>query len=103
MPLGRFGADLIVQASSASSAAARHRQQRDSRAAPQAKSGTGKTVTFGVVVADAVTPELSSPQALIVEPTREVALQVQRTISALCKDMSVQARPVKRVRIYFLV
>ena len=58
----------------------------------QAKSGTGKTVTFGIIILDALSAALAAPQALVVEPTREVALQVQRTIAALCKELPLQAR-----------
>ena len=67
IPLGRFGADLIVQA----------------------KAGTGKTVTFGVVALDVAQGDLPGPQVLVVEPTREVALQVQRTLGALGKELGL--------------
>jgi ATP-dependent RNA helicase DDX20 len=53
IPLGRLGADLIVQA----------------------KSGTGKTVVFSTVCLDRLDAAASLPQALIVAPTRELALQ----------------------------
>ena len=61
----------------------------------QAKSGTGKTVTFGIIILDALSAALAAPQALVVEPTREVALQVQRTIAALCKELPLQARVLR--------
>ena len=63
----------------------------------QAKSGTGKTVTFGIIILDALSAALAAPQALVVEPTREVALQVQRTIAVLCKELPLQAR-VSRIQ-----
>ena len=62
----------------------------------QAKSGTGKTLTFGIIILDALNAALAAPQALVVEPTREVALQVQRTIAALCTELPLQARHTAR-------
>eukprot|EP00192_Tetraselmis_astigmatica_P003009 CAMPEP_0117660316 /NCGR_PEP_ID=MMETSP0804-20121206/6904_1 /TAXON_ID=1074897 /ORGANISM="Tetraselmis astigmatica, Strain CCMP880" /LENGTH=586 /DNA_ID=CAMNT_0005467039 /DNA_START=134 /DNA_END=1891 /DNA_ORIENTATION=+ len=53
IPLARLGADLIVQA----------------------KSGTGKTLVFCVAVLENVVAETLTPQAIIVAPTREIALQ----------------------------
>ena len=53
IPLGRFGVDLIAQA----------------------KSGTGKTVVFAAIALELVRPDQPAPQALIVAPTREIALQ----------------------------
>ena len=67
-------------------------------AAAQAKSGTGKTVTFGIIILDALNAALAAPQALVVEPTREVALQVQRTIAALCRELPLQARTMGAYR-----
>ncbi|KAK9790952.1 hypothetical protein WJX73_010259 [Symbiochloris irregularis] len=53
LPTARLGADLIVQA----------------------KSGTGKTVVFATVCIERVRRDLTVPQALIIAPTREIALQ----------------------------
>ncbi|CAH8615198.1 unnamed protein product [Dicrocoelium dendriticum] len=61
IPLGRLGLDLIVQA----------------------KSGTGKTVVFVVVLLDAVDPQRPALQALVLSPTREIALQSQIVIQRL--------------------
>lgn len=72
IPLGRLGADLVVQA----------------------KSGTGKTVTFGVVVLDRVSGTLRHPQALIVAPTREVALQSHATVSKLAAAAAATTKMV---------
>ncbi len=49
-------------------------------------------MTFGVIVADGVRAELQAPQALVIEPTREVALQTQRTLATLCASLSSKAR-----------
>ena len=65
IPLGRLGADLVVQA----------------------KSGTGKTVTFGAILLDRVDRTLPHPQALVVSPTREVALQSHAVIQTLAASL----------------
>ena len=53
----------------------------------QAKSGTGKTCVFAVIVLQRVKLEVGSPQALVLAPTREVALQsadvIQRVAAGL--------------------
>lgn len=53
IPLGRFGVDLIAQA----------------------KSGTGKTLVFVVIALELMQADGPAPQACIVAPTREIALQ----------------------------
>ena len=53
VPLGRFGCDIIAQA----------------------KSGTGKTMTFVVIALERVDAERRRTQALTLAPTREVAVQ----------------------------
>ena len=72
IPLGRFGIDLIAQA----------------------KSGTGKTVVFAAIALEAVHTQSSGPQALVVAPTREVALQsrdVCRVIGSHLSQLSCHA------------
>ncbi|BHF59661.1 hypothetical protein SprV_0100262200 [Sparganum proliferum] len=61
IPLGRMGLDMIVQA----------------------KAGTGKTVVFSVVLLEAVSPEKNAVQAIVLSPTREVALQSVNVIRQL--------------------
>lgn len=61
IPLGRAGADLIVQA----------------------KSGTGKTCMFAAVLLPTLNLADSSPQALVVAPTREIAVQIRDVLTAL--------------------
>lgn len=65
IPLGCVGGDLIVQA----------------------KSGTGKTCVFAVIALRRMSLDVALPQALVLAPTREVALQsadvVQRIACAL--------------------
>ena len=63
IPLGRLGADLVVQA----------------------KSGTGKTVTFGAILCERVDRSSAYPQALVLAPTREVALQSRDALAKLAR------------------
>ena len=60
-----------------------------------ARTGSGKTVAFGVAIADALIafdgtlPGPTLPLALVVAPTRELALQVQRELQWLYKGAVV--------------
>ena len=63
IPLGRAGADLVVQA----------------------KSGTGKTITFGAILLERVDRAVAHTQALVVAPTREVAQQSHATLARLAE------------------
>ena len=51
----------------------------------QAQTGTGKTASFGIPIIDQVDPSLNKPQALILCPTRELAVQVEGEIVKLSK------------------
>ena len=56
----------------------------------QARTGTGKTASFGLPLIDSlVRRNQPSAQALILCPTRELALQVHRELEALAKYRSV--------------
>ncbi|MCA9595891.1 MAG: DEAD/DEAH box helicase, partial [Myxococcales bacterium] len=56
----------------------------------QARTGTGKTAAFGLPIVDAlVKKDASAVQALILCPTRELALQVTRELDALSKHVDV--------------
>lgn len=61
IPVGLVGTDLIAQA----------------------KSGTGKTCVFAVVVLESLCPERSVPQAVVLAPTREIAVQIGQVLSAI--------------------
>lgn len=51
----------------------------------QAQTGTGKTASFAIPIIDQVDPSLNRPQALILCPTRELAVQVEGEIVKLSK------------------
>jgi superfamily II DNA/RNA helicase len=61
IPLGRLGTDLIVQA----------------------KSGTGKTCVFSVIVLEHVVVANAVAQALILAPTREIAVQINEVLNTV--------------------
>ena len=47
----------------------------------QAKTGTGKTLAFGIPLLERLTPGGTAPQALVIVPTRELCLQVAEDIA----------------------
>jgi translation initiation factor 4A len=49
----------------------------------QAQSGTGKTATFSISALQIIDPSLKQTQALILAPTRELALQIHKVAVAL--------------------
>lgn len=56
----------------------------------QAQSGTGKTATFSIAALQSVEPGTKDPQVLILCPTRELALQIQKVIVAIAHHMSIK-------------
>nr|WP_227495958.1 DEAD/DEAH box helicase [Bacillus mycoides] len=62
----------------------------------QAKTGTGKTLAFVLPILEKIDPESSDVQALIVAPTRELALQITTEI----KKMLVQREDINVLAIY---
>lgn len=51
----------------------------------QAQTGTGKTAAFGLPILDMIDPQDKSQQAIILCPTRELAIQVAEELRALSK------------------
>lgn len=49
----------------------------------QAQTGTGKTAAFGLPLIEKINPDLNKVQALILTPTRELAVQVAEEINSL--------------------
>ena len=56
----------------------------------QAQTGTGKTAAFGIPLVEKVDPDIKSPQALVLTPTRELAKQVNDEIARLGKYRNIQ-------------
>lgn len=46
----------------------------------QAQSGTGKTATFSISVLQSIDIQLRETQALVLGPTRELAVQIQKVV-----------------------
>lgn len=57
----------------------------------QAQTGSGKTGAFGIPIVDRVDPAVRTLQALVLAPTRELALQVTDEIRALGRDRGIRA------------
>jgi len=60
----------------------------------QARTGTGKTAAFGLPLVDALVDEDGGPQALILAPTRELALQSAREIGRLGAHLGIRTAAV---------
>ncbi|ESO08721.1 hypothetical protein HELRODRAFT_156498 [Helobdella robusta] len=56
----------------------------------QAQSGTGKTATFSIGLLQNIDTEVKETQALVLSPTRELAVQNQKVLLALGDHISVQ-------------
>jgi ATP-dependent RNA helicase DeaD len=63
----------------------------------QARTGTGKTAAFAIPIIEQLSPpeEISQPQALVLVPTRELALQVTNEVERLSFG-----RPIHTVAVY---
>lgn len=61
----------------------------------QAQTGTGKTAAFGIPILEKINPRRKKTQAVIICPTRELAMQVAEEISNLARFMpGVKILPV---------
>lgn len=59
----------------------------------QAQTGTGKTAAFGAPLIDRIVPN-GKPQALVLTPTRELALQVTKELQSLSGTKKLVISPV---------
>src|SRR5215212_7709007 len=60
----------------------------------QAQTGTGKTAAFALPMVERLDPEQMLPQALVLCPTRELAVQVSEAIYALGRHRGLRVLPV---------
>lgn len=60
----------------------------------QAKTGTGKTAAFGIPMVERLNPQDRRVQAIVLEPTRELAKQVAEHISHICKYIDFEVLPI---------
>jgi ATP-dependent RNA helicase DeaD len=56
----------------------------------QAHTGTGKTAAFGIPMVDRLTPGVNAVQGVVLEPTRELAIQTAEHIRRICKYTAVK-------------
>ncbi len=60
----------------------------------QAQTGTGKTAAFGLPLIELVDPKDNAVQALILVPTRELAIQVSEEINSLKTNKNIRIVPI---------
>lgn len=60
----------------------------------QAQTGTGKTAAFGIPLLEKIDPSSKKVQALILTPTRELAIQVSEEIQSLKGKLKIKILPV---------
>ena len=60
----------------------------------QAQTGSGKTAAFGLPIIEAIDPNLRALQALILCPTRELAIQVSEALHKYGKHKEVETLPI---------
>ncbi|MDD2439358.1 MAG: DEAD/DEAH box helicase [Methanosarcinaceae archaeon] len=60
----------------------------------QAQTGTGKTAAFGIPIIEKISEKSKSVQAIILTPTRELAIQVSEELNSLKGDKALQIIPL---------
>ena len=60
----------------------------------RARTGSGKTAAFGLPLLERLDPKAPSPQALILAPTRELALQVSEALRGFAENLRVRITTV---------
>jgi len=66
----------------------------DTNIIAQAQTGTGKTAAFGLPLMEMIKADTKAVQALILVPTRELAIQVSEEINSFKADKSVKVVPI---------
>lgn len=60
----------------------------------QAQTGTGKTAAFGIPILEKIDPTQPGPQAVVLSPTRELAIQSAEEINRLAQYLPIHALPI---------
>jgi ATP-dependent RNA helicase DeaD len=60
----------------------------------QAQTGTGKTAAFALPMIERLNSDQPAPQALVLTPTRELAIQVAEAIYTLGRDQALRVLPI---------
>ncbi|GBE27864.1 DEAD-box ATP-dependent RNA helicase CshA [bacterium BMS3Bbin03] len=66
----------------------------DTNVIAQAQTGTGKTAAFGLPLIEMINTDSKAVQALILVPTRELAIQVSEEINSLKGDKDIKIVPI---------
>ena len=56
----------------------------------QAQTGTGKTVAFGIPLIEKINPHTKTVQALVLAPTRELAMQIGVECNKFCASSGIK-------------
>ena len=68
--------------------------RNDTNIIAKAQTGTGKTSAFALPLIELINPDVKTVQALILAPTRELAIQVSDEIHSLCKGSGLKTIPI---------
>jgi ATP-dependent RNA helicase DeaD len=60
----------------------------------QARTGTGKTAAFSIPMVEIINPYSKKVQGIVLEPTRELAIQTAKHISRICKYTPLKVLPI---------
>ena len=60
----------------------------------QSRTGTGKTLAFGIPVMEMITARNKQPQAIILTPTRELAIQIKEELNVAGKNLRLNINVV---------
>jgi ATP-dependent RNA helicase DeaD len=60
----------------------------------QAQTGTGKTAAFGIPIVSGINPRERGVKAIVLTPTRELAIQVAHELSLIGKNKGISAYPI---------
>ncbi len=66
----------------------------DTNIIAQAQTGTGKTAAFGLPLIEMINEDIKTVQALILVPTRELAIQVSEEINSIKGDKDIIIAPI---------
>ena len=61
----------------------------------QAQTGTGKTAAFGIPILEKIDTTEKGPQAIVLSPTRELAIQSAEEMNRLFQDFPISSFPLK--------
>ena len=68
--------------------------QENTEVIGQAQTGTGKTAAFALPIIETINGGAKEPEALILCPTRELAIQVSEEITSLKGNKKIEVTPV---------